>query len=386
MPVPDLSQPLVLLHSEARPYREELFTRLARRYPMKFLFFRPTRAADQLPAAWEWDYRYLAAWSGLGYNSNIAAGLIPELFRLRPRLTIMSDSSSFASHAGFLYCLVTRTPYVLFDEQWRWPKVFKARLAWPYVRTIIRRADALVAAGTMAQQFFVEAGADAQRIHLTFNAAVDMGRLPPKAEETSRLLRLLNLEGKTVILFAGRMLACKGLDGLLCALKKVNQEFTSAALVVVGEGEKYAEWQDLARRLGLSHVVFTGAVAPEKMAVYYHAADILVHPARFVDGDIINCESWGMVINEAMSAGLPVIATKAAAAAYDLIAPGKNGFLLEPDDVDALARHLLILCRDPGLRKSMGQAGRRIVREKADYQQMAEGFARAIDAALANSC
>ena len=92
----------------------------------------------------------------------------------------------------------------------------------------------------------------------------------------------------------------------------------------------------------------------ERLALWYAAADVFALPAR--------TEAWaGPAVNEAMAAGLPVVASEAAASATDLVRPGENGFVVPVGDVGALRGALERLLADPDLRMRMGRASRRII-------------------------
>jgi glycosyltransferase involved in cell wall biosynthesis len=100
-------------------------------------------------------------------------------------------------------------------------------------------------------------------------------------------------------------------------------------------------------------VVFAGHALREELSRWYAAADAFVLPSR--------SEPWGMVLNEAAAAGLPLVATEAAGAAYDLIEPGVNGYLVPPDDVGALAGALRRVEADAAWRASAGRRSRELV-------------------------
>src|SRR5581483_3191529 len=104
---------------------------------------------------------------------------------------------------------------------------------------------------------------------------------------------------------------------------------------------------------GLAQVVLTGFVNQGQIADYYAAADVLVLPSGH--------EPWGLVLNEAMCFGLPVIASDAVGAAPDLVRPGENGWTYPVGDVDALARALEAAVEDPARRSAMGRRSRAIV-------------------------
>jgi glycosyltransferase involved in cell wall biosynthesis len=111
---------------------------------------------------------------------------------------------------------------------------------------------------------------------------------------------------------------------------------------------------------------------------YYGACDLFVLPTRFLLTEPVNCESWGFTVNEAMSLGVPVVATTAVGAAYDLIVPGETGAMAEAGDPDDLAAKLAPLVADAELRRRIGAAGRERLARVCSYDQSFAAFREAL--------
>jgi glycosyltransferase involved in cell wall biosynthesis len=132
-------------------------------------------------------------------------------------------------------------------------------------------------------------------------------------------------------------------DALLEAFRDVPGE-----LVLVGEGTDAARLRDLAG----PRVRFEGSKDRDALVADYARADVFVLPSR--------SEPWGMVLNEAASAGLPLVATEESGAAHDLIENGVNGFRVSADDVGALRECLTRLAQDRELRARAGSRSREL--------------------------
>src|SRR5262249_23578631 len=146
--------------------------------------------------------------------------------------------------------------------------------------------------------------------------------------ETVRLK--LGLQG-VVILFVGRMVdSFKRVSVLLRATAQVQQQ-ARIQLMLIGEGPDRAEYERTVTTLGIQ-ARFQNFTDKAGLAEYYAAADIFVLPSR--------SETWGLVINEAMEFGLPIVTTSAVGAAPDLVTDGENGYVVPPDDAGALAAAL----------------------------------------------
>ena len=177
-------------------------------------------------------------------------------------------------------------------------------------------------------------------------------------------------DGKTNILFVGRLEKRKGLRYLLEAYSRIKWDFPDTRLIVVGPGnpDKYC-YRILAER-NLQDVVFTGTVDHATLPRYYSTADIFCSPAT-------GKESFGIVLLEAMAASKPIVASRIQGFSY-IVKHGQQGLLVPPKDVDALADGLALLIQNPDLRSEMGAKGRAMVndyswdnvaRQLADFYQ-----------------
>jgi hypothetical protein len=123
--------------------------------------------------------------------------------------------------------------------------------------------------------------------------------------------------------------------------------------VLLGSGEQETELRKLVADLALPDVTFAGFRQIEELPYYYAAASCFVHPALI--------EPWGLVVNEAMAAGLPVIVSARAGCADDLVEHGANGFVFDPANVNDLARCMTQLAEDPNLQTQMRARSREII-------------------------
>jgi glycosyltransferase involved in cell wall biosynthesis len=159
-------------------------------------------------------------------------------------------------------------------------------------------------------------------------------------------------------LFVGRLDPDqKGLDVLVRAMSKLPQNYP-LRLRLVGEDWGGAELlRHLAQRLGVAdRVTMVGKVPRPEVVREFAEADFLVLPSRF--------EPFGIVLLEAMAAGLPVVASRVGGIP-EIVSEGETGLLVEPDNPDALAEALRLLCQNESLRFSMGRSARERVKRYA---------------------
>jgi len=179
---------------------------------------------------------------------------------------------------------------------------------------------------------------------------------------------------KTVLYIASQFSKAKGVDEVLASVQRVSKRHKDILFVLVGGGKEKRQMIHECRRIGIAdHVFFTGFLSKEQIVPILHAADIFILPSH--------SEGFPYVILEAMSSGLPVIATPVGAIP-ELIQEGKNGYLVNVGDSVRLADYIDILLRNKSLREKMGEYNRRLVLEKYDIHSMVNHFSGCYDRIL----
>ena len=158
------------------------------------------------------------------------------------------------------------------------------------------------------------------------------------------------------VLYVGRLVKLKAVDQLLLAFAEVVNSVRGAELAIVGDGPARNELEALAARLGIEEQVrFYGKTATyEDVLKHYEEAQVFVLPSA--------AEGEGIVLKEAMAAGVPVVGVSGPRTGVSsIVAQGENGFLVPSGDTHQLAERIVTLLEDPALREAMGEAGRRSV-------------------------
>ncbi|HEX3218963.1 MAG TPA: glycosyltransferase family 4 protein, partial [Candidatus Limnocylindria bacterium] len=157
-------------------------------------------------------------------------------------------------------------------------------------------------------------------------------------------------DGTINILFVGRFEERKGLIHLLKAYHRLRKRHVDARLLVIGAGPKAREYRRYVGLRQVRDVEFLGRVSDDDKARYFASADIFCSPAT-------GQESFGVVLLEAMAAGVPIVASDIHGY-KNVLQRGVQGLLVEPRNHRALAAALYALANDPELRHRMGEAGR----------------------------
>ena len=192
-------------------------------------------------------------------------------------------------------------------------------------------------------------------------SAVDTRRFRPDLDGSVVRARL-GLESRRVLVFTGRLVAHKGVDVILRALRELPPDVT---LILVGQGPRLAELRSLSRRLGVeSKVRFCTDVSDDELPLYLRAADVFVFPSQN------RLEGFGLVVAEAMASGLPAIIADMPGV-REVIEPGKEGLLVEPLIVADLVARVRELLDDPPRRAAMGAAARKRAEERYSLEIVA---------------
>jgi glycosyltransferase involved in cell wall biosynthesis len=158
-------------------------------------------------------------------------------------------------------------------------------------------------------------------------------------------------------------------DDVIRAMSRLRDNGHAATLFMVGTGQMEHELRHLANSLALENVVFGGFINQAELPKVYAAADIFVLPSEN--------ETWGLVVNEVMCAGIPVVVSDEVGCVPDLVKDGVNGYHMKAGDISSLTTALERLLADASLRQRMGAASLSIIRGWS-YEQCRQGIALAL--------
>lgn len=215
-------------------------------------------------------------------------------------------------------------------------------------RYLISGAAGYFAGSENAKKYFLKYGADEKKIHVhTFSELEkeDILTRPLTTEEKTALRKKteLPLDGKIAIA-VGRFIPLKRYDALIAAWKGMPEDHT---LLLIGGGSEEAAYRRIIKENGLTNVILHDFMPKEKLTDYYRAADIFVHPTSY--------DVWGLVINEAMAAGLPVVVSDRCVAGLELIEDGVNGYRIPMGDDQQMCSRVVEITGDAELYKAMSE-------------------------------
>lgn len=342
---------LALLTEVPAPFRTPLFNALAERVELDVLFLAehdPRRAYGLEPEAYRFRYGVLP---GLGLTRSgswivVNVGASRALRRARPDVVLVGGWNQPAFWGALAWARRRGVPVVAWVESTARDARSGAVATERAKRAFVRRCEAFVVPGRASAAYLRSLGVQPERIAVAPNA-VDLSAFRDQVAELQRERERLRAERgltRTTFLTVARLSPEKGVDVLLRAFGGLD-----ADLVVAGSGPE----ERRLRALAPPEVRFLGHVEGDELLAWYACADAFVLPSR--------SETWGMVLNEAAAAGLPLIATEAVGAAWDLVDEGINGFLVPSEDANALREALRCVAGDEAFHAAAGARSHEIV-------------------------
>ncbi|HEY2160848.1 MAG TPA: glycosyltransferase family 4 protein [Solirubrobacteraceae bacterium] len=360
---------IALLTTYLAGYRMPLYERLAERHGVEVLCY--GRGERYVP---EW-FRNL--------DTQLEAAPFParrlhgarEAFEVASRYdaVIAPFAGGAILPAAYVGARRHKKPFILWASVWAQPRSITHALALPLTRHIYRRADAVVAYGEHVRRFVAGIrGRDDDVFVAPQSVEPELFARDVPADEVQAFRAAHGLGEGHLAIYVGRLVPEKGVEVLLDTWPSVHAR-CGATLVLVGDGP-------LAGKAGRTDAAkLIGPLPRPELPAAFAAADVALLPSiptpRFL-------EPWGLVCNEAMDQGKPVIATTAVGAvAGGLVVDGETGLVVPPRDPEALMRAIDRLLSDDALRARLGAAAKQAVRPYS-YEAMVEAFDRALATAM----
>jgi glycosyltransferase involved in cell wall biosynthesis len=307
---------------------------------------------------------------------HLPLGVLPALRRARPDV-IVSAELGIRTALAAAYAAISGVPLVIWSYASR--AIHEASSPGQRLRRrlLLSRADAVIGMGAQAREGLLDLGVAPERLFDAPNAH-DHAGIERALQGMDRLAARAALRAslglrERVALVVGRLVEQKGIGRLLDAWSRLPEAVRAEwSLLFVGDGPEAARVRDAAQRRP-GEIARLPAVPPAQLPELYAAGDLLVFPSL---GD-----AWGLVVNEALACGLPVLCSTLAGCAEDLVEPDVTGWRFDPTDAAATTAALEMALRCETLER-MGLHARDRAK-RATPEAMAAGMRRAIAYAVA---
>jgi glycosyltransferase involved in cell wall biosynthesis len=303
--------------------------------------------------AWGWQIRYTKKVNGGVFDEkfmHIRPGVLWNLLRFRPD-AIISNEMGFRSLTALTYATVFRKPIWIWWGGTLHSERNIGRLRKTLRKAITLWADRWVTYGQTSTEYLLSLGVKRDRILQSQNG-IDEEQFKANAEPA------WTIEPRPVALHVGQFIERKGIGSLLEAAAAVQKQGCEFSLLFVGSGRDKLAIERRAEALGLKNVHFKPAQPPDRMPSVYRSADLVVFPTLE--------DVWGLVANEAILSGVPVLCSKYAGCAPELFT-SENIF--SPEDLSEFSQKLRdaisgrLSKPDPNRLKTMRQIAAEVVQE-----------------------
>jgi len=332
---------VVAISQGPTPYYTPILNALSERVRLHVLYMRRGSRPGSAAAGWAdfndlWGepprfehsfYRSLAIRMGrVDFHARVSVGIFRELRRLNPDVVLVHSWGPLMIEP-LLWARLTRRHSVMWTESSARTGLFRDPVSMFIRRRLVALADTFVATGRLATQFIIDLGADPGRVVRSCLPSA-LAETIAASQPTSRRSAV---GSGTRFLFIGRLVELKRPIQLAQAFIRALPSLDGATLTFVGEGPLRDRLAEIAA--AESNIRLLERAEGESLAARYMEADVLVIPSER--------EVWGLVVNEALAAGLYVVATNQVASAVELL-DQHSGLIVAQDDADALVDALQV--------------------------------------------
>ena len=315
--------------------------------------------------------------------SILTRNLFRVLTTLNPDAVMIPGWSSKLALCCLQWCILNEKAAVMASDSTAWDFKRQPLKEWIKKR-IVSACSAGLVAGRPHVDYLADLGMPRERIFLGYDVVDNDYFRRQAAEVKNSGLQLRQGLPQKYFLASARFVEKKNLPRLLeaygCYRKLVsttksgNEKAEIWNLVLLGDGPLRKDLENRIVELGLQNsVMMPGFKQYDELPTYYGLADAFVHAST--------TEQWGLVVNEAMAAGLPVLVSNRCGCAQDLVHEGKNGFTFNPWDICGLAQYMLGLSHGESNLQKMGKASLEIISHWG-VEKFADGLNQAVHCAL----
>lgn len=214
-------------------------------------------------------------------------------------------------------------------------EINKNSLKYKLKNYVVKNSAAIFGNGLVSKKYYTEVfDYSEDRIYNQF-LTVDVEKIKELGKNKEEFRKYYKLKynipiDSEVVIFSGRLIKQKNVDLIINSLIGLKKVF----LFIIGDGEEKIRLSDLARQKGIDFAITGFIEEQEELFKMYYAGDILILPSYD--------ESWGLVVNEAMAAGLPVIVSNECGCSLDLVRDGENGYILTDLENSETLRNLIM--------------------------------------------
>ncbi|CAN5570784.1 hypothetical protein BH11BAC2_BH11BAC2_07300 [soil metagenome] len=372
---------VILITNIPNPYRVPLFNELSSQLQEKGMTLKVIFASSGYerryfkldPTDFKFDYQILEG--GIHTSSSniektyfLYQGINKLLNQEKPWRIIVAGFSP-ATVRVFFRKLFHRTPYIIWSGSIEKENRNSGVLRKLQRKILAQNAAGFIAYGSLAKKYLMNAGIPEDKISIGINTV-----------DTSFFSTTTDLERKnrpkntalTIFTYLGYLVPRKNVLCLLEAIQLLSQKRKDFRLDIIGDGDSKSSLENFVLQNNLQDQVnFLGFKQKDELPQYFAQSTALLFQTDF--------DIWGLVLNEAMAAGLPCIASIHAGASYDLIRENENGFVMDFSHIHEVAEKMNWIIDHPQEMKRMGEKAASYIEAHASLKISAAGFIKALE-------
>lgn len=372
---------VLLITNIPTPYRIPLFNLLSEKLSKNNINFEVIFAQSGYSyRKWEIDlsecmFKYKILKSKYIYiNDNehvmfLYSGIIREILRANPDRIIVGGFS-VATLKIYLLSLIKKINYLIWSGSINTKGRSDSICRRIYRKKLIKNASAYIAYGRRAKEYLISLGANPNKIEIGINT-IDVSFYSQQTAHAR--LKTFN-DNKFIFLIIGHLSKRKRVDQVLIAINRLKKR-RNICFLIIGDGAERERLIGLTKTLNIEDLVqFEGFKQKSEIPGYLAIAKCMLFPSEY--------DIWGLVLVEAMTAGLLCISSVNAGATSDLIEDGKTGFAIDFSETDKVVEKIEWVLEHPTEAKMIGENAAKFINSSVNLEKSASGFVRAIDYSL----
>ncbi|MFY8331104.1 glycosyltransferase [Vagococcus carniphilus] len=324
-----MKKKILIITTIKAPYRMDLFEELGNFFDLTVFF----EQKNEITRNEKWMSSEIINFTSIyskKWDKSLAIPKIDLIKLLKMNtfdLVIFYEYSTPTALLGMQYCIVKRIPYLINNDG----AFLKRDFIFKYLlkKHFVTNANGLLANGNSAVHYYLYYGAKIEQVNLHhFTSLKDADYEKKEMEKSGLLKKKLSIpKDANVYITVGRFIELKRIDFLINLWRKLPDNYI---LYIIGEGKLKKYYTDLINKYDLVNVKIIDFLSKEELFEYYEVSNALLFPS--------NNEVWGLVVQEALSRGVPVIGTVKSNAISEMIKNNENGFICRLDEDEWLSK------------------------------------------------
>jgi len=324
------------------PYQRDIFAALARRDDVDLHVHYLEAAAPDSP----WPEKALPAYSKIlpGFWFPIGSARchvnlpLPDF---RDRDIVVLNTLMSVTAQWLMRRTLRRKPWIFWGERLAERPASRPGNFHNILTAPLHKAAAIAGIGSLAERQYAARFPETRHYCIPYHCELASFMAEPRPARDPAGLTFL---------FCGQMIARKGVDHLLAAFAALAPRYPGIRLLLAGREAGLPTLLSAIPPVIRDRIEYAGFQPPENLPALFARSDVFILPSRY--------DGWGVVVNQAIGAGLPLICSEAVGAAHDLIDPGVNGLLFPPGDIATLTACMERFAATPALAPEWGAVSR----------------------------